>query len=198
MGALISGAANRNAMTTSEEYLRQVTLGELQPLNGTVYLAPYDARWPSQYELLADRVRQALCDRVFLIEHVGSTSVPGLPAKPVIDMVLSVERSADEGAYVPDLVAAGFELKIREPDWFEHRLLKSPDIVGNLHVFSAGCDEVDRMIAFRDLLRTNEADRLAYEAAKRGLASRTWKHLQHYADAKSDIVREILQKPDRR
>jgi GrpB-like predicted nucleotidyltransferase (UPF0157 family) len=183
-------------MTPSDEYLRQVTIGELKPLNGTVLLATYDTRWPSRYEVLASRVRRALGERVALLEHVGSTSVPGLAAKPIIDMVLSVANSADEAAYVPALGAEGFELAIREPDWFQHRLLRASDIAGSLHVFSAGCEEVPRMIALRDRLRGNDGDRLHYEQVKRELAARTWRHRQHYADAKADVIREILARGD--
>jgi GrpB-like predicted nucleotidyltransferase (UPF0157 family) len=129
---------------------------------------------------------------VIRIEHVGSTSVPGLPAKPLIDIVLEVEDSADEEAYVQPLEAAGYTLRIREPGWFEHRLLKGPDTDVNLHVFSAGCEEVERMLLFRDWLRENSADRRLYADAKRELAGREWKYMQQYADAKTAVVHEIM------
>ena len=92
--------------------------------------------------------------RVLRLEHVGSTSIPGLAAKPIIDIVLVVADSADEAAYVPALEAAGYVLRIREPGWFEHRVLNGPDTKVNLHVFSDGCPEIGRMLAFRDRLRT--------------------------------------------
>jgi GrpB-like predicted nucleotidyltransferase (UPF0157 family) len=155
-------------------------------------LAPYDPDWTKQFSLHARHIRDALSERVLLLEHVGSTSVPGLSAKPVIDMVLAVSNSADEPSYVPLLEARGFVLRIREPDWFQHRLLKAPDIAGNLHVFSLGCEEVDRMLIFRDWLRAHDDDRRRYEETKRKLAAQTWKHTQHYADAKSEVVQEIL------
>ena len=161
-------------------------------LNATVYLAPYDPDWAKQFSLHARQIREALSERVLLLEHVGSTSVPGLSAKPVIDMVLVVANSTDEPSYVPQLEARGFVLTIREPDWFEHRLLKAPDIAGNLHVFSVGCEEIDRMLIFRDWLRMHDDDRRLYEETKRKLAAQTWADTQHYADAKSDVVREIL------
>ena len=126
------------------------------------------------------------------MEHVGSTSIPGLSAKPIIDMVLAVEDSADETSYVPPLAAAGYVLKIREPDWFEHRLLKSPVIDGHLHVFSRACGEIDRMLAFRDRLWSSDTDRRLYERVKQELAARRWKYVQNYADAKSDVVKDIL------
>jgi GrpB-like predicted nucleotidyltransferase (UPF0157 family) len=177
---------------TREEYLLAVTVGEREPLNGSIYLAPYDPDWTLQFSLQAERIRAALAEMVLLLEHVGSTSVAGLSAKPIIDMVLAVPNSDDESSYVPPLEKQGFVLRIREPDWFEHRLLKSPDIDCNLHVFSVGCEEIDRMLAFRDWLRMHDEDRQRYEDTKRELAARTWRHVQDYADAKSEIVREIL------
>jgi GrpB-like predicted nucleotidyltransferase (UPF0157 family) len=176
----------------TEEYLAAVTVGERTPLNSTIYLAPYDPRWPSEFAQIARRVRGALGDKVLLLEHVGSTSVPGLSAKPVIDMVLGVADSADESSYVAPLERENFVLRIREPNWFQHRLFKTPHADGNLHVFSAGCEEVGRMLTFRDWLRIHKEDRVRYEEAKRALAARTWNHIQDYADAKSEIVQEIL------
>jgi GrpB-like predicted nucleotidyltransferase (UPF0157 family) len=107
-------------------------------------------------------------------------------------MILVVADSADEASYVPALEAAGYRLTIREPDWFEHRLFKGPDTNVNVHAFSDGCEEVDRMVGFRDWLRTHDDDRDLYLAAKRELAARRWKYVQNYADAKSAVVREIL------
>jgi GrpB-like predicted nucleotidyltransferase (UPF0157 family) len=155
-------------------------------------LAPYDPAWPSQYAKLEGRIRDALGQTALRVEHVGSTAVPRLCAKPIIDVVLVVANSADEAAYVPPLARAGYWLKVREPEWFEHRMLKSPGIEGNIHVFSRGCDEVDRMLTFRDWLRTNAVDRRLYERTKQELATRGWGSVQDYADAKSSVVREIL------
>lgn len=133
-----------------------------------------------------------LGDRVLQLAHVGSTSVPGLPAKPVIDLVLEVADSSDEPAYVPELEGAGYVLRIREPDWFEHPLFKGPDTNINLHVFSAGCTETAQMLLFREWLRSSEADRALYARSKRELAERDWKYTQQYADAKSAIVAQIM------
>lgn len=176
----------------TEEALLAVTVGRRKPLNGTITLAPYDPVWPLLFERQATRIRAALGDGVLRLEHVGSTSVPGLAAKPIIDMVLAVADSADEPSYVPALEEAGYRLRIREPHWHEHRLLKAPDFAGNLHVFSAGCEEIERMLLFRDRLRAHDADRTLYEKTKRELAGRKWKYTQNYADAKSGVVEEIL------
>ena len=121
-------------------------------------------------------------------------STIGLAGRPgtEVDIALEVPDSADEAAWVPALEAAGYRVAIREPDWFEHRCLKGPDTNVNLHVFSAGCEEVDRMLRFRDHLRADTADRELYAATKRQLAARDWKYVQHYADAKSAVIAEIM------
>jgi GrpB-like predicted nucleotidyltransferase (UPF0157 family) len=157
-----------------------------------VILADPDPEWPHLFEREAVRIRSILGERGRQLEHVGSTSVPGLAAKPVIDVLLVVPDSADEETYAPALEAAGYVLRIREPDWFEHRLFKGPDTNVNLHVFSDGSPEIERMLLFRDWLRANPADRDRYEATKRKLAGREWRYVQNYADAKTQIVNEIL------
>jgi len=179
---------------TPEEYIQEVTIGERQPRNSTIYLSSYDPGWPSQFKELAKRVRLALEEKVLMLEHVGSTSIPGLSAKPIIDLVLVVADSRDEPSYLPTLENQGFCLRIREADWHEHRLLKSRDIKANLHVFSKGCPEVDRMLVFRDWLRSNPADRRLYERTKQKLAARTWEYTQHYADAKTEVIEGILKR----
>ncbi len=161
------------------------------PLNATVELVDYNPDWPSQYATHRRTIVEALGDKIVLLEHVGSTSVPGLAAKPRIDILLIVEDSADEATYVPQLEAAGFELHIREVEWHEHRCLKGFDPDANLHVFSSGCVEIERMVGFRDWLRTHDDDRLLYETTKRQLAAQQWDFVQDYADAKSAVVEEI-------
>ena len=88
-------------------------------------------------------------------------------------------------------------LRIREPDWHEHRVFKGPDTNVNLHVFSDGCPEIDRMLRFRDWLRTDQADRELYEQTKRELAAREWTYIQDYADAKTLVVEEIIARAPR-
>ena len=180
------------AAPLSDDEIRAGVVGEVVEHNATIHLAAYDEEWPRLYEREAERIRGALGEKALRIEHVGSTSVPGLAAKPIIDIDLVVADSSDESAYVPDLEAAGYVLRIREPDWFEHRLFKGPDTNVNLHTFSDGCGEVDRMLAFRDWLRTHDEERDLYLTAKRDLAAREWKFVQNYADAKSAVVEEIL------
>jgi GrpB-like predicted nucleotidyltransferase (UPF0157 family) len=184
-------AATERVETTAEQ-LRAIHVQPLVPLNGPIYLAEYDPAWPRLFAREAGRIRAALGERVRLLEHAGSTSVPGLAAKPRIDIVLAVPDSADEAAYLPALQAVGYVLAIREPEWFEHRVCKGPDTDVNLHIFSDGCPEIARMLRFRDWLRTHDDDRQLYERTKRELARRTWQYTQHYADAKTEVVRAIL------
>jgi GrpB-like predicted nucleotidyltransferase (UPF0157 family) len=176
----------------TEEQLREIVVGELQELNTPVVLEDYNPEWERLFEREARRIRSALGERAVVVEHAGSTAVPGLAAKPIVDIVLVVDDSSDERTYVPALEAAGYMLRIREPEWYEHRMFKGPDTDVNLHVFSRGCVEAERMLLFRDHLRRNEDDRRRYEAAKRALAARRWKYMQHYADAKSAVVAEIM------
>jgi GrpB-like predicted nucleotidyltransferase (UPF0157 family) len=176
----------------SDAEINAVRIGPPEVLNAPIYLAPYDPEWPQWYAGEAVRIRAALGDQVLLLEHVGSTSIPGMSAKPRIDIIVGVANSADEAGYVAAMEAAGYVLRIREPDWHEHRLFKGPDTDINLHVFTVGCAEIQRMVGFRDHLRTNAADRAVYEQLKQELARQTWKYTQHYADAKSEVVEAIL------
>ena len=180
----------------SDDEIAAARIGPPEVLDRPITLAEYDSAWPVLYEREAARIRAALADRALLIEHVGSTSVPGLAAKPHIDVLLAVADSSDEASYVPALEEAGYVLHIREPGWHEHRAFTGLETDLNLHVFSEGCVEIERMLRFRDHLRRNKTDRLLYERTKRELAQRTWKYGQHYADAKTTIVEEILARAD--
>ena len=165
----------------------------------SVEIVPYDQRWPADFVAIGAALRGALGDLALRIDHIGSTSVPGLAAKPIVDMLVVVADSADEGSYVPALEAAGYTLRIREPEWYQHRMLKGA-VEGravHLHVFSAGCEEISRMMHFRDWLRADDADRNLYERTKRELAQREWKHMQNYADAKTRMVEEIIARAQR-
>jgi GrpB-like predicted nucleotidyltransferase (UPF0157 family) len=178
----------------SDDEIRAATVGELTPLTGGILLVDYDPEWPRTFQREAKRLRSVLGDRALRIEHVGSTSVPGLAAKPIIDMLLVVADSGDEPAYVPALEGAGYVLRIREPDCYEHRVFKGPDADINLHVYSPGCPEIERKLRFRDRLRSDDADRGLYERTKRELARRDWKYVQNYADAKTAVIEEIIER----
>ncbi|MFL5686939.1 MAG: GrpB family protein [Chloroflexota bacterium] len=177
----------------SQAEIQAFTVDILKPLSGPITLVDYDPRWPELFDREAARIRSILGERVVRLEHTGSTSVPGLAAKPVIDITMTVADVLDEPAYVPDLEAAGYRLVIREhePEWYDHRVFKGPDTNINLHTFSAGCRELDRMTGFRDWLRTHDDDRQLYENTKRELVKREWRFVQNYADAKGEVVEQI-------
>lgn len=165
------------------------------PSPGTdVVLVDYDEGWPQEYDRQESRVRGALGVAALEVHHAGSTSVPGLAAKPVIDMLLVVHDPADEPRYTPALQEAGYVFQLREPEWHEHRVFKDNAPRVNLHVYGPGCPEVSRMLAFRDHLRLDDGDRALYERTKRELASRPWERVQDYADAKADVVADIMRR----
>jgi GrpB-like predicted nucleotidyltransferase (UPF0157 family) len=187
-------AQSSDCAAMTEDELRAVTIGDLQPLNAPIVIAEYDENWPALFKEEAQKIGEAVGDRALRIEHIGSTSVPGLAAKPVIDILLVIADPRAESTYVPHLEAVGYQLRIREPSFFEHRMLKglSPEV--NLHVYPAGCEEIDRYLLLRDWLRTSESDREYYARTKKQLARKRWTYVQNYADAKSEVVEGIITK----
>jgi GrpB-like predicted nucleotidyltransferase (UPF0157 family) len=177
---------------TDEEMAAIRVSGMVTPWNNTIPLFDYDPAWPKQFAGEAAKVRAALGERALVLEHVGSTSIPGMSAKPIIDILLGVADPADEEAYAPALSAQGYRLHLREPDWYEHRVMKGDAPSVNMHVLPAGCPEIARMVAFRDRCRAHPEEFELYLATKRELAARTWRHVQHYANAKSEVVEQII------
>jgi len=161
-------------------------------VSSQIQIMDYDPLWPEVFRREADRIRTLLGCRALQIEHTGSTSVLGLAAKPIIDILLVVTDSSEEPAYVPILERAGYALRLREPNWHEHRMFKGPAADINLHVFSSGCPEINRILNFRDWLSSNATDRDLYERTKRDLAEKEWADVQDYADAKTAVIEEIL------
>jgi GrpB-like predicted nucleotidyltransferase (UPF0157 family) len=170
-----------------DAYLDQVLVGP--PESGPVTLVAYDPAWPARFQEHRRRIAAALGAVARRIEHIGSTSVPGLAAKPIVDVLVTVDDPDDEDAYLPALLAAGYELRVREPG---HRMVRPPMHDANIHVWDAGGEEERRYLAFRDRLRSSREDRDRYEAVKRSLAGRDWPSRDHYARAKGDVVAEIL------
>jgi GrpB-like predicted nucleotidyltransferase (UPF0157 family) len=177
---------------TDEEMAALRVSGTVTPHNATIALFPYQPEWPLQYTAEERKIRAALGDSVIVLEHVGSTSIPEMPAKPIIDIVLAVNDSSNEDTYVPALSAHGYRLHLREPAWEQHRLMKGENPHVNLHVFTAGSNEITRMLAFRDRCRANPEERELYKRTKTELAGRIWRHVQHYANAKGEVVEAII------
>jgi GrpB-like predicted nucleotidyltransferase (UPF0157 family) len=161
---------------------------------GAVRVVPYDETWPKRAVALIAEMRAALGDLVLALEHIGSTSVPGLAAKPVLDFVLTVADPADEASYLPPLEPLGLVLHIREPEWDEHRMLTRSDRSVNLHVFGPDAPEPRRVVAFRDWLRTHPDDRDDYGALKSALAERGFDRVMDYNNHKAALVYDIYER----
>lgn len=159
-----------------------------------IVIADYDPEWPIRFEQERETIVCALADRAIAVDHIGSTSVPGLAAKPIIDICLTVADSADESAYLGSLVQAGYELRVREPRFHEHRMLRTRAHDVHVHVFTVGSSEIAKYLVFRDWLRRQPEDRVLYAQTKGDLAKQDWPSTQDYADAKTDVVEAIIQR----
>ncbi len=168
-------------------YLDRVLIGGREPAE--ISVVDYDERWPVRFRALAERIRQALGDDALGIEHIGSTSVPGLAAKPIVDVLLTVADVNDEAAYLPALESAGFLLRVREP---AHRMVRTPARHVHVHVYEPGRPEVRDYIDLRDWLRVDAEDRELYAATKRRLARQKWDDMNDYADAKTEVIHDLL------
>ncbi len=157
-----------------------------------IILADYDPAWPAKFEMHRRAIARTLGATVLRIEHIGSTAVPGLAAKAIIDILVVVADSANESAYCPHLEAAGYVLRVREPNWNEHRMFRTSEKDVHVHVYSAACGEIERNLSFRDHLRNNAGDRQRYEEVKRSLAMIDWPDMNAYADAKTEVIESIM------
>ena len=177
----------------TEDQILAAHIGEKRPHNDTIHLADYDAAWPALFARHADRIGSALGDRALMIEHVGSTSVPGLAAKPTIDILLVVANSADEDSFVQPMDTAGYELRVREPEWHEHRVFADGERTAQVHVLSEGNPEIERYLLFRDRLRTNGrtassmSERNASWPRGNGSTSRTTRTLRVTSSRRSSL-----------
>ncbi|MFJ4030249.1 GrpB family protein [Paenarthrobacter sp. NPDC089989] len=151
-------------------------------------LKMYDDQWPAKYVDHERRIKAALGKQAIEVEHIGSTSVPGLAAKPVIDILVTVREITAEAEYLDALVAAGYELRVREPG---HRMVRTPSKDVHVHVLEDGDPAVDDYLLFRNRLRTDPGDRALYEETKRALLSRSWADMNAYAEAKTGVISAI-------
>jgi GrpB-like predicted nucleotidyltransferase (UPF0157 family) len=170
--------------------LHEVVIGELDPVR--VELVDHDPAWSRRFSRHARRIHDALGDSARQVEHIGSTAVPGLAAKPIIDILLVVDDPADEASYLPELQDAGYELRVREPDVDEHRMLRTPTRDVHVHVFPPWSPEIGRYRALRDHLTSCARARAVYEARKRELAHREWPTMDHYAQAKGEVIEALI------
>jgi len=170
-----------------DRYLDSVLIGGREPV--TLVISHYDSAWPSRFAELGARIESALGAGALAVEHIGSTSVPGLAAKPIIDVLVVVADVAEERSYVPALEDAGFVLRVREAG---HRMFRTPGRDVHIHVYSSGDHAIRDYLDLRDWLRVDESDRALYANVKRDLAKRPWSDMNHYAEAKSDVIQQVL------
>lgn len=159
-----------------------------------IVIEDYDPAWVDRFAAARALLEKALGGRIISIEHVGSTSVPGLPAKSIIDIDLLIDDTADESGYVPALQGHGYRLVLREPWWYGHRMLVSPAEDVHLHMWPRDAPEPIRHRLFRDWLRSHPQDRELYAAAKRRLAHETVQHPGRYNLAKNDVIDQIYER----
>jgi GrpB-like predicted nucleotidyltransferase (UPF0157 family) len=153
-----------------------------------IELVAHRPEWAARFARERERILAALGERAATVEHIGSTAVPGLMAKPIVDVLVAVaDPEAPEVRSA--LERAGYVLRVDEPG---HRMFRTPARDVHVHVWPAGGAEVDRHLAFRERLRASEADRRLYERRKRELAARDWEDMNHYAEAKAPVVEAIL------
>jgi GrpB-like predicted nucleotidyltransferase (UPF0157 family) len=157
-----------------------------------IKIVEYDPEWPNKFERHAKTITEAIGGSILRIEHIGSTSVPGLAAKPIIDILVVLPDSANESAYLPRLEAAGYVLRVREANWNGHRMFRTVDRDVHIHIYSAGCREIHRNLLFRDRLRKSAEDRMRYEQTKRELAAKSWPDMNAYALAKTAVIESII------
>ena len=173
------------------EQMAAASVGEPPTTWKSIIIEDYDLTWVDRFDAASSVLHEALGDLIVTIEHVGSTSVPGLAAKPIIDIDLVVEDTRDESRYVPTLEKLGYRLVLREPWWHGHRMLVSPAGDVNLHVWPPDAPEPVRHRLFRDWLRTHPDDRELYATTKRRLARDTVQQPADYNLAKNDVIDDI-------
>ena len=159
-----------------------------------IEIVPYRSDWPLRFQNHAERIKNALGATMLRIEHIGSTSVEGLAAKPIIDILVVVAAPARENLYLPSMLSAGYELRVREPDFEEHRMFRTPERDVHVHFFPAGSGEIDRYLEFRDFVRSHAETRDQYAALKRELSKRDWADMNEYADAKTDFIEGVIRR----
>lgn len=158
------------------------------PVPGALRLAEPDPTWPALFLDHEQRIRGALGPAAVLVEHIGSTAVPGLAAKPIVDVLLTVTDLTAEEDYLPALLAAGYVLQRREPG---HRLLRTPDGAVNVHVHDDGTTAAADYLLLRNHLRRPTEERDLYERTKRSLLAHGWPDGAAYADSKTEVIERI-------
>lgn len=163
-----------------------------------VVIVDYDPEWPAQYAAEADRIREALGDRIVAVEHIGSTAVPELAAKPIIDLMVGLRDLANAGGCVAPLERLGYEYVPQyEESMPERRYFHKGPPRGrthHLHMVEVGSDFWERHLLFRDILRAHPETARAYGALKRELAGRHGADREAYTDAKTAFIAAAIER----
>lgn len=182
----------RGAMSDAHSGRRRADVTDVELIGGIekreLVIVEPDPTWPRRFATHAERIRAALDEAVVAVEHIGSTSVPGLAAKPIIDILVTVEDITAEEYYLPQLLDAGYVLRVREPG---HRLVRTPELDVHVHILETGDPAADDYLLLRDQLRRDDADRELYERTKRDLVTQDWADMNAYSDAKTAVIEEI-------
>ncbi|MDD9992863.1 MAG: GrpB family protein [Rhodospirillales bacterium] len=184
-------------MPEDKECVGQEPAPEAELIGGVeapaIIVVPYRQEWTKAFGRHRERIAAALGAEAVGIDHIGSTAVPGLAAKPIVDILLVVADSADEDSYLPAMERAGYALRVREPDFEEHRMFRTPERDVHVHVLSVGSPEIERYLRLRDALRAAPFLRARYQALKQNLAAQHWQDMNAYAQAKSKMIETIIQ-----
>jgi GrpB-like predicted nucleotidyltransferase (UPF0157 family) len=159
----------------------------------TIKIVSYDQNWPKKFEKHKETIQKALGSTANRIDHIGSTSVPDLPAKPIIDIQVSIDNPENESTYVPKLEKHGYILRVREDG---HRMLRTPELDVHIHICQSGSDWEQRHLLLKDWLLRNEKDKIKYQKLKEKLSKQNWKTMNHYADAKGELIEEIMKRAE--
>jgi GrpB-like predicted nucleotidyltransferase (UPF0157 family) len=172
---------------------RRPDVEEVEFVGGTekrhLEVVPYNDEWSAIFAIHRDRLRAALHAVDVDIEHIGSTSVPGLAAKPIIDIVVAVDDITAEEDYLDPILEAGYLLRVREPG---HRLVRTPSRDVHVHIYEKDDEAVTRYLLFRNRLRTDSGDRDLYSSTKRALITQGFDDMNAYSDAKTDVIAAIM------
>jgi GrpB-like predicted nucleotidyltransferase (UPF0157 family) len=160
--------------------------------NEPIELVPYDPSWPAQFDAIKARLVDALGATARRVDHVGSTAVPGLIAKPIIDAQLSVPDHADEDAFAPHIAALGWPLRARSPGERYFRPPNGAPRIVHLHVCDHGGEWERRHLLFRDYLRAHAERCASYSALKSELAEKYRDDRLAYVDGKTAFVEQTL------
>jgi GrpB-like predicted nucleotidyltransferase (UPF0157 family) len=172
-----------------DRWLDQAIIGERQP--GPVRLVEYDAHWPAQFERIRERLVHALRATATTVEHIGSTAIPGMVAKPIVDVLVTVNDVEDEPRYLPAIVGLGYALRVREDG---HRMFRPASRDAHVHVCAEGSRKQRDYLLLGDWLRRSAEDRGAYGRLKWKLATEDWPDVNYYAQAKSPLISQILER----